>query len=128
MLNEAQSLKLPGKKLIDLYEIVICELLELGESVAAQFIVKQAVRPSGLFDEYKERALRLDYLSKKTPIDIRELYQDKYNKDKRRANLATSLLKEVVNSPPSRLLKLLGKIIFFFQYMFNILYFQQGKL
>ncbi|KAL4434959.1 hypothetical protein ABPG74_017715 [Tetrahymena malaccensis] len=113
VLNEVQSMKLPGKKLMELYEIVVCELLELGESVAAQFIVKQAVKPAGLFEEFKERALRLDYLSKKIPIDIRELYQDKYTKEKRRANLASSLLKEVVSAPPSRLLQLLGDALKF---------------
>lgn len=118
VLDEIQKLKLPSVKLLELYEVVVCELLELGESVAAQFVVKSAVRPSGLFEEFRERSLRLDYLSKKTPIDIRELYQDKHTKEKRRALLASSLLKEVVTAPSSRLLYLLGIQFdrFYFEY------------
>jgi hypothetical protein len=50
---------------MELYEVIVQELLELGESDTALTIVNEAVKPSGVYDEYKERCLRLEHLSKR---------------------------------------------------------------
>ncbi|EGR30920.1 WD40 repeat family protein [Ichthyophthirius multifiliis] len=112
VLLEVQLLKLPGNKLLELYEIIIAELLELGESECAQILVQKAIKQTKLYLEYKERVLRLDYLSRKTPIDIKEIYQDGLTKEKRRQKVADSLQLEIAQAPPSRLLYYLG---FFFK-------------
>lgn len=54
--------------------------------------------------------MRLEYLSKRSKLDIKEIYTDKLSKEKRRSTLSEAILAEVGTAPSSRLLYLLGKI------------------
>lgn len=40
-------------------------MLELGENETALVIVNEAIKPIGLFKEFPERAMRLEFLAKR---------------------------------------------------------------
>lgn len=57
---------------MNLYEVIICELLELNERETALHILNNLVKTSDLVETFKERYLRLDYIIRK-PGDIDKL-------------------------------------------------------
>lgn len=50
---------------MDLYEVIICELLEINERETAQIILNDLARGQGLNEIFQERFLRLEYMIKK---------------------------------------------------------------
>lgn len=84
VLLEVQKLKVPFETLMELYEIIVQEMLELGENETALVIVNEAIKPIGLFKEFPERAMRLEFLAKRQKVDLTEIYMDKSTKEKRR--------------------------------------------
>ncbi|KRX06056.1 WD40-repeat-containing domain [Pseudocohnilembus persalinus] len=109
VLAEASKLKLPLEKLMKLYEIIIQEMLELGEIETAQALINDGLKQNGLYSEFPEKCMRLEYLSKRSKLDIKEIYTDKLSKEKRRSTISEAILAEVGTAPSSRLLYLLGQ-------------------
>lgn len=108
VLKTVKLLKLPDSKLIDLYEQIAIELIELRETRAANWLIHKAEPMLKLKQTSPDRYLHLQNLLGRPFFDYKEAYRDGSDRERRRESIANSLKKEVSVVPPQRLLKLIG--------------------
>jgi WD40 repeat-containing protein SMU1 len=115
VLASVATLTLPATKLVNLYEQIIMEMLELRENETARALLHQTEAMQTLKARDWDRYRRLEDLMARTYFDARETYGE-LNKERRRSQLASSLEAEVTTVPPSRLLALVGQALKWQQY------------
>lgn len=108
VLKVVKLLKLPDNKLVDLYEQIAIELIELRETRAANWLIHKTEPMQRLKSTSPDRYLHLQNILGRSFFDYKEAYRDGINKERRRNNIASALKKEVSVVPPQRLLTLIG--------------------
>lgn len=108
VLKAVKILKLPDSKLIDLYEQIAIELIELRETRAANWLIHKAEPMLKLKQTSPDRYVHLQNLLGRPFFDYKEAYRKGSSREGRRNDIAKCLMKEVNVVPPQRLLTLIG--------------------
>ena len=115
VLEKISPMRLPMDKLVPLYEQVIFELLEAGETALAREFLRSTPCLLALKVDDQQRHARLEHICSRAIYNSLDCYEFQQTKETRRADVAASLHSEVSVAPPSRLLALLGQAIKFQQ-------------
>ncbi|RKP18848.1 WD40 repeat-like protein, partial [Rozella allomycis CSF55] len=110
--EELNSVQMPSKNLVDLFEHVFYELMEIGEVGTARSVLRQTDPMIVLREIDPDRYLKLEYMLAKHTFDPSQAYQGT-TKEKRRRDIAQKLTSQMEVVEPSRLLTLLGQAIKF---------------
>ncbi|KAI9028170.1 WD40-repeat-containing domain protein [Phycomyces nitens] len=109
VLKQVAKLKIAPRKLLDLYEQVVIELIEMREISAARTLLRQTEPMQILKNQHPERYLHLEHVMSRTIFDTKDAYPHGMTKEKRRQIIAQALTDEVTVVKPSRLLTLLDQ-------------------
>eukprot|EP00960_Hanusia_phi_P060505 764527-Hanusia_phi.AAC.5 len=116
VLAACQNLQLPVKKMMDMHEQIVLELLELREMDVARAMLRQSECLLIMKREEPNRYIRLETLCSSPSWDPRDAYEGGATKESRRSEIAKSFSTEISVVPPSRLLVLLGQALKWQQY------------
>ena len=112
VLSSTTAMRLPPSILMDLYEQVVVELVELRDVDTAKALLRQSPPLSvSMKKEAPTRYLRLDHLCGKSAFDVHMAYPAGQTKEGRRQAIAQALTSELTAVPPSRLLTLLTQAV-----------------
>lgn len=111
VLSQLSLMKLPSGKLASIYEQVVFELLEAGEMELAKEILRSTEPLILLKREEPQRFLKIEKMCQKQAFNPSEAYEMGSSRDKRRREIAESLIGDVNIIPPSRLLALVGQAL-----------------
>ena len=115
VLPQVSSLQLPKEKLSALYEQVVLELIESREVELAREILRTTEPITLLKQEFPDRYLKLEHLCQRPTFNSSDAYEMGSSKERRRQEIAESLVCEVSVVPPSRLMALIGQALRFQQ-------------
>eukprot|EP00920_Eleutheroschizon_duboscqi_P019146 GHVT01045344.1.p1 GENE.GHVT01045344.1~~GHVT01045344.1.p1 ORF type:complete len:390 (+),score=52.91 GHVT01045344.1:316-1485(+) len=107
VLHIAAASSLPEDLLHNLYEHVVCELLELREVDLARALLRETAALQSLKLHQPSRFKRLELLASRAFFDPKEAYQG-IPREKRRDAIAQAMAQRLTAAPPSRLLALIG--------------------
>ena len=114
VLPQVATMRLPKRKLEDLYEQVAVETMESNEVEAARALLRESVTMTTMRAEQPERHARLERALERAiadRLDAASAYPDGSSREKRRAAVARALEAEVSAVPSSRLLALIGQAL-----------------
>ncbi|KAK8808010.1 hypothetical protein WA588_006495 [Blastocystis sp. NMH] len=111
VLQQISTLTLPKSVLMDLYEQIFYELLEIREMYTANELLTQCDPLVMMKTEKEERYLQMEYWLKKSYFDPVEAYPAGETKETRRQKLASVISSYITVAPSSRLLTLLQEAL-----------------
>eukprot|EP00397_Hematodinium_sp_SG-2012_P028723 GEMP01030268.1.p1 GENE.GEMP01030268.1~~GEMP01030268.1.p1 ORF type:complete len:527 (+),score=94.55 GEMP01030268.1:149-1729(+) len=108
VLQTVSYLTMPDNVLMDLYELVAFELMDLREHETAQHLLKETAPLLTMKNDHPERYKRLEQFLKKPHFDAKEAFEG-LTKEKKRSQVAQAMVPHIQVAPPSRLLALIGQ-------------------
>ncbi|CEM13105.1 unnamed protein product [Vitrella brassicaformis CCMP3155] len=108
VLQTAAGMNLPEEVLQNLYEHIVCEMLEAKEPEVARQLLRETAALQSLKLTHPDRFKKLDHLCNKGHVDSKEAYEG-MTVEKRRAALGQDMVQNLQAAPPSRLLAIIGQ-------------------
>jgi len=108
VLQTVSYLTLPDNVLMDLYELVAFELMDLREVETAKIFMKETAPFILMRAQNPERYKRIEVFLKKPHFHAQEALEG-LSKEKKRSQIAQAMVPHIQVAPPSRLLALIGQ-------------------